>query len=120
VALTITKYLAPALESLGLATKTTRYPNVFIELGQRCAIADDWSWVSFSLTHAPPGVRTDRLPIRPRWPVSFHGRIAQNRAAFAESTTPLYAVRSSRKLVAHSSATRCALRVDPSRYVIAV
>ena len=57
----LTKYLAPTLESLGLATKKTRSADVFIELGQRCAIADDWSWVSFSLTHAPPGVPPSNL-----------------------------------------------------------
>ena len=61
MALTIAKYLAPTLESLRLATKTTRSADVFIELGQRCAIADDWSWVSFRLTHAPPGVPPSNL-----------------------------------------------------------
>lgn len=51
VVLSISEFVAAGLEKLKLATKLTRKSDVFVELGQRCNIANDWNADYFLSIH---------------------------------------------------------------------
>lgn len=51
VVLVISEYLAADLGSRGVAVKLTRSNDVFIELGARCGIANDWNADYFVSVH---------------------------------------------------------------------
>lgn len=51
VVLSICQYAEPTLESLGLEVRLTRKSDVYIELGARCGIANDWNADYFLSVH---------------------------------------------------------------------
>jgi N-acetylmuramoyl-L-alanine amidase len=51
VVLEICHYMKPALESFGLSVKMTRTTEIFVELGARCAIANEWGADYFLSVH---------------------------------------------------------------------
>src|SRR5215510_15099352 len=60
VVLAISQYVATELENLGLEVRLTRDTDVFIALGHRCAIANDWHadyFVSIHLNSDGPNAK---------------------------------------------------------------
>jgi N-acetylmuramoyl-L-alanine amidase len=51
VVLSICQYAQPALESFGIEVRLTRKSDVYIELGARCGIANDWNADYFLSVH---------------------------------------------------------------------